>query len=126
VASCLIQEVSFSLNNNVRGLNSIGELGYCDIGVGEVGLEGTLNMYFQDETYFDNYLAGTAFSLVWRVTDSATPTNTYVFTLPQCKFITDAVNSGGKNSDVMENTGFMAYRHPTLGFTMMISRYSAT
>lgn len=123
ITGCLIQEINFTVNNNVRGLSRIGNLGFCDIGVGEVMVEGTLNMYFLDETYYDLYLAGTAFSLEWRVTDAAG--YTYTFVLPNCKFVTDTVNATGKNSDVMENCGFQAIMDPTLLFTIMVCKYQA-
>lgn len=122
-ASCLIQEISISLNNNVRGLSSIGQLGFCDIGVGEIALTGTLNLYFLNDTYYDMFLAGTAFSLSWKTEDAAG--NAYIFYMPECKFTTDAVNAGSKNSDIMENTGFTAILDPTLLFTIQICKFAA-
>ena len=123
VSGCLIQEISISLNSNVRGLSSIGTLGFCDIGVGEIALTGNLNLYFVDSTYWDLYKAGTAFTLSWKVEDSAG--NAYIFFLPKVKFSSDTVNAGSKNADVMENTSFQALMDPTLEFTLQVCRVAA-
>jgi hypothetical protein len=123
VASCLLQQMTMELNNNVRGIASIGQLGFCDVVEGEIGVTGNMNLYFNDETYYDLYLAATAFSFDARVTDGAG--NTYIFTLPKCKFQTDAVNSGGKNADVMENTSYQAIMHGTLLYTVQIDKIPA-
>ena len=122
-ATCLIQEITISLNNNVRGLSSIGVLGFCDMGVGEINLTGNLNLYFADDTYFDMYRAGTAFSLSWEVVDSAG--NVYVFDLPECKFSSDTITIGGKNADVIEQTSYQAIRDATLDTTLQITRIAA-
>jgi len=123
VTGCLIQEIGLDLNNNVRGLSSIGTLGFCDMGVGEVSVTGTFNLYFNDETYYDLFLAATAFSLSWKVEDNLG--NAYIFDLPEVKFTTDTVNVTGKNSDVMENTAFTAIMDPTLLYTLQIIRVAA-
>jgi len=123
MTTCLIQEISFSLTNNVRGLSSIGTLGFCDIGVGELAITGNLNMYFLDDTYYDKYIASTAFSLDWKVEDGAG--NAYLFRLPNCKFATDPINVTGKNSDVMENASFQAIMDGTNSYTIQICRVPA-
>jgi hypothetical protein len=122
-ASCLVQEIGISLNNNVRGLSSIGYLGFCDVGVGEVALTGTLNLYFLSDTYYDLYLAGTAFSLEWKVEDAAG--NAYIFRLPECKFNSDTVNASSKNTDILENAAFTAIMDPTYGYCIEVIRISA-
>ena len=106
VTSCLVQEISFTLNNNVRGLSSIGTLGNCDIGVGSVEVTGNLNAYFKDETFYDRYLAATAFALSFKVEDASN--NAYIVSFGNCKIESDAINATGINTDVMENMSFRA------------------
>ena len=124
VTSCLMQEVSFTVNNNVRGLSSIGELGFCDVGVGSAEITGTINAYFKDETFYDLYLASTAFTLSFKVADSAG--NTYVVSFGNCKLESDALNSGGLNTDIVENMGFRAILDSTVtNCQIQISRHAA-
>lgn len=122
VASCLLQQVTVELNNNVRGLSSIGQLGFCDVIEGEVGVTGSINMYFKDEAMYSRYLAATSFGLSIRVNDGAG--NTYIVSMPTCKFSADEIATGGKNSDVMENASYQAIMHPD-GYTIQIDRISA-
>ena len=118
VANCLLQQITMEINNNVRG-----QLGFCDVVEGEIGVTGNMNLYFNDNTYYDLYLAATAFSFDCQVTDGAG--NTYIFTLPNCKFQTDAVNAGGKNADVMENTSYQAIMDGTDLYTIQIDKIPA-
>jgi hypothetical protein len=106
VSACLTQQITLEVNNNVRGLSSIGQLGFCDVVEGEVGVTGSINMYFKDNTIYDDFIAATAFELDIDVSDNAG--NTYVFTMPKCKLSTDEIATGGKNSDVMENAAYQA------------------
>lgn len=122
VTGCLLQQVTIEVNNNVRGLASIGQLGFCDITEGEIGITGSMNLYFNDETYYEKYINAESFSYDFRVSDLAG--NTYIFTVPKCKFSSDAVNAGGKNADVMENTNYQAIMGAG-GFTIQIDRIPA-
>ena len=123
ITGCLVQQVTVEVNNNLRGLGAIGQLGFCDVKEGEIGITGNLNLYFNDNTYYDMYLASTEFSIDMRVTDGAG--NTYIVSLPACKFATDNVNAGSKNDDVMENTSYQAYMCSD-GYTIEIDKIPAS
>jgi hypothetical protein len=118
-----IQELTFTLNNNVRGQDAIGTLGNADVGVGTAEVTGTLNTYFENGNLYDKYLAGTETGLSFKVEDSAG--NAFIFTFPRVKFQSDTVNVGGLNSDVMENLTWQAIRHATYGYTIAIDRIVA-
>lgn len=118
-----IQEISFSVNNNVRGLRAIGSIANVDIGVGLCEVTGTLNAYFLNQTLYDKYLAGTATGLSFQVIDDAG--NAYIFTFPAIEFETDAVNAGGQNQDVMENISWRAKRDPTTDCQIQICKFPA-
>lgn len=125
ITGVFIQELSFSLNNNVRGISAIGTLGNVDLGVGSVEITGALNTYFENGDLYDKYLAGTESALSFKVEDvHATNTygNAYIFTFPRVKFQTDTVNVGGLNSDVMENMTWQAIRHAAQDCTINIDR----
>ena len=123
VASCLVQGLDFTVTNNVRGLKALATLGNCDIGVGKCDVTGTLTAYFKDNSLYDKYLAGTPSSISYKVEDAAG--NAYIIDVPQIEFETDGINVGGQDQDVMETLGFRAYRDPTYGYTIQVSRFPA-
>lgn len=123
VASCLVQGLDFTVTNNVRGLKALATLGNCDIGVGKCDVTGTLTAYFKDNSLYDKYLAGTPSSLSYKVED--TTGNAYIIDVPQIEFESDGINVGGQDQDVMETLGFRAYRDPTYGYTIQVSRFPA-
>lgn len=122
VSTCLIQSLDFSINNNVRGLTSIGVLGNCDIGVGQVDITGTMNAYFQNKNLYDKYIAGTATSISFRMTDASG--NSYIITFPTVKFESDKQNAGSANQDIVENIGWRAIRNSTYNCMIQIDKFT--
>lgn len=118
-----IQELSFSIANNLRGIQAIGNSYNVDVGVGQFLVTGALNLYYENKDIYDKYIAGTASGLSFKVEDSSG--NAYIFTFPRIEFATDEINVGGLNSDIMENLTWTAVRHPTYGYTMAIDRIPA-
>jgi hypothetical protein len=118
-----ISEISFALNNSLRGLRSIGSIANCDIGSGTCEVTGSLNAYFLDNTLYDKYLAGTPTGLSFSVEDQ--DGNAYIFTFPAIEIESDAINSGGQNADVMENISWRAKRDPNTNCQIQICRFSA-
>jgi len=120
-----IQELNFTLNNNVRGQGAIGNLGYVDVGVGQMECTGGINVYFEDADLYTKYLNNTATGISFKIEDSPTEGagNAYIFTWPKVKFATNALNTTGSNTDVMENITWQAYRHSSAqDYTMQICR----
>jgi len=118
-----IQELSFSINNNLRGIQAISYAYNVDVGAGQLDLTGTLNLFYANTTIYSKYIAGTESGLSFKVEDSSG--NAFIFTFPRVKFSTDTVNAGGLNTDVMENLTWQALRHATYGYTMAIDRIPA-
>lgn len=127
LSGVFIQELNFTLANNVRGLAAIGTLGYADIGVGQVGCTGTINVYFENLDLYNKYLANTESGISFKIEDNPTSGqgNALIFTWPRVKFASDAINAGGPNADVMESLGWQAIRHATYNYTMQICRIPA-
>ncbi len=119
-----IQQIDFTLNNNLREKKAVGHLGAVDLGHGELAVEGSFNAYFTDETLYDKYLAGTETGLSFKVEDS--DGNAYIFTFPRIKFISDNPNAGGANSDVIETIRWQALRHATYDYTVQVCRVAAS
>ncbi|MCP3684778.1 MAG: hypothetical protein GY861_19085 [bacterium] len=121
------QELTFSTNNNLRGLAAIGTLGYIDIGSGRFEVTGGMNVYFADDTLYDIYLAGSTVDVSFSVSDEALNTgNSYHFSFEKVKIETDSgAQATGSNADVMENLTWRATYNPTTRCTMEINYYDA-
>ena len=124
VTACLVQSLDFTLLNNVRGHSSVGQLGFCDIGVGQVDVTGTLNAYFRNKDLYDKYVAGTETSISFRVADAAG--NAYIYTFHRVAFESDPGGQAtGANTDIMENIGWRAIRDTTYDCTIQIDKFAA-
>lgn len=122
-ADLIVQQISFTLTNNVRGISGIGFLGFADVGVGVMSITGGLNAYFRDGTFYDKYIAATDTGFSFELTDN--DGNTYIFTFPKVKLATDGINVPGQNADVVENMTWQAVMHPTLLYTMQVDKMPA-
>ena len=122
-ASLFIQKINLTVNNNVRGLDGIGNLANVDIGVGSCDVSGSMSPYFISETLYDKFVANTATGLSWKMQDTAG--NAFIVTLHTVKYKDDSVNAGGQNSDVPENITFQALRNSTYDCTIQIDRFAA-
>lgn len=92
-------KLTLTLNNNLRAQRAIGSLANVGIALGSLDLTGSIELFLQDKSLVDRYLAGTFFSLQLTVADS-TPSS-YDILLPKVKFETGQVVSGGLDQDVM-------------------------
>ena len=118
-----VQEISFSVTNNVRGLRAIANIANVDIGVGACDVSGTMNVYFIDNLMYDKFIASTGSGLSFAVEDASG--NAYIFTFPNVEFSTDAINTSGQNQDVMENIGWEAIRDVNTDCTVQIDKFAA-
>jgi hypothetical protein len=122
-AQCLVNAFNFSLANNVRAKDALFVLGACDVGVGEIGVTGSVTLHFNNPDYYNEHLAHTEMSF-YMITQDA-DSNVYIWCIPAFKTDTDTVNTGGANQDVMENIGIVAYMHETLGHTIRVEKILA-
>ncbi len=123
-ADLYFQEISFSINNNLRGKQAIGTLGNFDVGSGTFEVTGTANVYFKDETIYDKFVAATATNLSFSISDS--DGNSYSFSFPKVKFQTDSgAQATGQNADLMENLTWQAIYNIGSECSMEINKYTA-
>lgn len=122
-----IQELSFTINNNLRGIQAIGYAYNVDVGAGTLDVSGTLNLYYEDLTIYNKYIASTTSGISFRVEDESTEGtgNAYIFTFPRVRFASDTINVPGQNSDVMENMTWAGLRHATYDYTVQVCRFVA-
>lgn len=116
-----IASAQFTVENNLRLKNAIGNLGAIGIGAGTCNISGSLNTYFGDTTLLTKVLQNTATSLDFRVGRS--DGGTMVFDFPRVKLSSGTTPVTGINTDVMSDIGFQAIRHPTLGYQAHIQKF---
>lgn len=118
--ACLLQSVTFLVDNQVEGKTGIGVLGFCAADAKSLLISGSISMYFNDETYYQKYLDSTSFGLSFTFVD--TVGNSYDVQLPECKFDATTANVTGKDDDVMVEGTFVAIMDPVSGYTIQMSR----
>lgn len=119
----VVQTVSFSLNNNLRGLTAIGVVGNADVQPGQCSVTGSMDVYFTDEVLYEKVVNGTASSLVIQVADGSQTGKGYVFEFPKIKFSSGEVVTGGNNQDVIATTAWQAIYDSATDSTVRVFRF---
>lgn len=113
-------KLTIKLDNKLRGQSAIGTLGYVGVEPGRLSSTGSIELYFQDSTHYDKFKAATAFALSFMVEDAAG--NSYIFTLPRCKFTKMEIVAGGLDQDIMAKADFEALVNSAGTYQVQISR----
>lgn len=112
--------LDFTINNNLRGIPAVGELGNVSVAPDMFTVEGNISPYFTNDDMYQKFLNGTSFSLSYEAINSETGEG-YVFYFPYCKIQT----SGMDGDDIQENIAWTALEDETLGITVQIDRFLA-
>lgn len=123
VTTAFFNTLSLSINNNLRPQDAIGSLPHVGIALARLEVTADAELYFQDDTEYQKYLAATAFNLSFRVEDNAG--NAYIVTLPKCKYETGEVVAGGLDQDVFQSSTIRALRDPVTDAMVQIDRFVA-
>ena len=115
-----VLEASIDLTNNLRRQEAVGVFGAAGIGVGEVGVTGTMRTYFDNKDILDLILANTETSLDISVVDSNG--RAMLFDMPRIKFSGGAPDVPGKNQDVTIPAAYTAILDPDFGYTISAQR----
>lgn len=118
-----MKQLAFTINNNNRALKKLGSLGAFDLGVGEMDLSGTMDLYFQSNVIFAEFVAHTYKALSLQLSDSAG--NIYMLTFPRIQLSDANPPVEGKNVDVMQKVAFTALADSLSGAQMIINRFPA-
>lgn len=98
------RSLKFQIANNVRMLTALGTVGAASLGVGEVGVSGTLETYFGSSALLTKLMAGTISNLNARI---AANSQALTWTFPRVTFSDGSPNAGGKNQDVILPLAFV-------------------
>jgi hypothetical protein len=120
LAGTFIKQLSFGLDNALRGRDAIGTLGAVSIGAGTIDVQGSLDVYLADGSLYDKFVNNTSTSLSFRMTDAAG--NGYIVTLPHVEYKDAKVQAGAINQDAMLSLPWEAMQDATTGKTIIIDR----
>lgn len=113
-----VKQIQLSVKNNLRALDQIGTLYPIAINYGFADVTGQADVYFQDNTLYDQLINHTSTELSWTTTDQNG--NAYVITLPSVLFTDGFPTAGSGNSDVMIPLNFQAVRNATYNCEIQI------
>jgi hypothetical protein len=122
ITGIFVQNLSFTVSNNLRGVSAISYDTAQDIAFGKCDITGNLSAYFASDRLFDKFLAGTVTGIFFKVMDAAG--NWYEITFPKVKFSTDAISTPGQDQDVIENITWRALYDTGIGAAMQIRKSS--
>jgi len=120
LAGIYVQELSFTIANNLRPVYQIGSNTIAEIAVGKCDITGTLNAYFTNDRLFDQFLAGSPTQIEFAIEDSLG--NDYTVLFPEVKFETESVVSPGQDQDVIETLTWRALRDSSEDAMIKITR----
>lgn len=112
--------LSIELDNNLRGQEAVGTLGFIGVEPGRLMLTGSIELYFEDSTLYDNFRAATAFQLVFRVADATG--QHYIVDVPRAKYTSMEIVAGGLDQDIFASAEFEAIINAAGTYQFQISR----
>jgi hypothetical protein len=118
-----IKSIEMSIEGNLRQQQAVGSKFPVGIAAGRLNVTGKLDAYFADGLMYDHFLEHDTVSLQFPVTD--VDGNTYYFTVPAFKVLSDPVAPGGIDQDVMEQMEFTAFRDGATKCMIQIDRFSS-
>lgn len=118
-----ISSMELNVAANLRPQKAIGNLGAVAVGLGQLDVNGSISVYFEDEVLYNKYLNNTETSISYVIQDAAS--NAYVITLPRVKYGTANVVAGGINSDVIAEMTYQAILDSATNCTIQIDKFAA-
>lgn len=119
-STSFIKSVKLSVSNGMRGQKALGVYGNAGVGLGELEVSGTMEVYVENATYYNKWLTGAVTNLALGVADAAG--NGYLVELDKVQFKDGGLNLGGRNDDVMLSLPFQASYNAALGRGIRITR----
>lgn len=119
-----VSSFSFTLDNNMRALSSVGSPGAIGVGLGRSDITGTLATYFGDETYLTKLINNTASSATFTLRDAA-KIKGEIWDIPRLKYSAGVPEVTGIDTDIFASLSFQALRDMSSArdYTVMLSRF---
>lgn len=119
-----IRTMTMELNNNLRGQEAIGTLGYVGIAAGRLDISGNIELYFEDASEYTTFLNSDDFKLEFTLQDAAG--NNYKFTLPRIKYEEGQIVAGGLDQDLVVAGSWRALYDVASASMIQIDKLDAT
>jgi len=128
VSNLYFKSFDLEVNNNLRGQDAIGTLGYFNIGAGACDVKASIEAYLDADggrTFFNDAVANKPFDMSLRLIDG--DGNGYIFTFYRGKMGNPEVVAGAINEDIMISGDIEFYRgaEAGIGKTIQIDRFNA-
>lgn len=128
LSNVFITEVSFDVENGLRGQKALANLGSVGLGQGDCMVKGTMSIYFSNAALVNKYLQDVYTSFTVATQDTAG--NGYVFVFPRVMLSGAKRSAESGNQDCMLQVNWQAYADlsnatPALRKTVLIYRVGA-
>ena len=117
------QGIDFTLSNNLRGVQAIGQMGNVNVAPGQLSVTGNMNAFFQDDTMYSKFIDGSEFTLSYTVLDEND--EGYVFYFPRVTIASSTMSAGGNDQDLVENMTWSALMDTSTNTSVQIDRFLA-
>lgn len=118
-----IKSIELNGEANLREQRAVGEKFPAGIGYGRFNLSGTIEAYFENFDFYDDFIDHVTLSLGFSMED--VDHFKYYITIPAIKITSDPISPGGIDQDVMEPMEWEAQRDASLGTMFMVDRFSS-
>lgn len=119
-AGSFIKSLKFSINNNMRAQKAVGVYGTTGVGLGELAISGTLEIYVQDATYYNKWFTGAGSSMAFGFADDKG--NGYLIEMDKINFADGGFTPGGQSDDSMLSLPFTAFFNAATNRGLRITR----
>lgn len=123
VLTTAIQQIQLKGNASLRNQMAVSSKFPRGIGTGRFQLTGSINAYFEDLSFWLEFINHNTVSLDFTFNDL--DANSYVFTVPAIKLLTDPIGPGGIDQDVIEQLNFNAFRDANTECMLQVDRFSS-
>lgn len=123
VMAAKIKSMSMELNNNLRGQEAVGYLGYIGIALGRLEITGNIELYFENSDEYQTFLDNDDFRFSFVVQD--VDGNSYSFIFPRVKYEEGTILSGGLDQDLMVSGKWRALFDSVSNCMIQIDKQSA-
>jgi hypothetical protein len=121
--SPIINKLSLKTSSNMYSNDAVGMYDTYSQNNGLFDVDGSFDAFFENKDTYLAILHHTTVGLSFTVTDAAG--NSYLFEIPSMKLMDGGPQLPGNSKPVMLSVPFKAFKDPTLGATMRITRTPA-